>query len=732
MMAMVVGFSFQSRADEGMWIPMLIEKNILEMQEMGLKLSAEEIYSVNQSSLKDAIVIFGGGCTGEIISAEGLLLTNHHCGYGSIQKVSTEVNNYLQDGFWATSKEEEIPIEGLKVKFMVSMKDVTREVLNGVTKDLSEKDKKETMSDNVKGIIEGATANTHYNAIVETFYGGNEYYLIVYETFTDIRLTGTPPESIGKFGADTDNWMWPRHTGDFSLFRVYTDADGKPAKYDENNIPLKPKHYLPVSIAGVEKGDFSMILGNPGSTQRYLSSFGVDLAVNESNMTIVKIREEKLRIMKEGMEADPGVRLQYSSKYARTANYWKYFIGQTKGLKKLKVADRKRQEETDFTNWVDDNAGAKEKYGDALTMIEDAYDVLAEYNLQKWYLREGVFRGAEILMYANSFNKLKTMLRDKEAKPEDIQKEVEKLKGRVDGHFKDYNLDIDRNMLGSMMQMFSDNVPIDQQPAYLLEMGDKYKGDFNAYAQMVFDKSIFATPGSVNEFLDNHKAKTLEKDPALTLIRAFVDSYRQMQGNMKDAQKMLSEGEKLYIAGIRKMNPDKNYYPDANFTMRLTYGTADGYFPSDAVYYEYYTTMDGIMQKEDPNNWEFIVPEKLKELYEAEDFGEYAMKCGAMPVCFLTNHDITGGNSGSPVINGNGELVGLAFDGNWEAMSGDIAFEPKLQRTINVDIRYVLFIIDKFAGAQNLIDEMTIVKAKPEMKKEPVEAEPVLDQVSTE
>jgi hypothetical protein len=726
--ALVIGLNINSRADEGMWIPMLIEKNIVDMQKMGLKLSAEDIYSVNQSSLKDAIVIFGGGCTGEIISPEGLLLTNHHCGYGSIQKVSTEVNNYLRDGFWATNKGEEIPIDGLKVKFMVRMESVTNEMHNGIHADLEEKEKNEIMADNIKGIIEQATIDTQYDAVVESFFGGNEYYLIVYETFTDIRLAGTPPESIGKFGADTDNWMWPRHTGDFSMFRVYTDPDGNPAKFDEKNIPLKPKHFLPVSIAGVEEGDFSMILGNPGGTDRYLSSFGVDLAVNESNMTIVKIREEKLRIMKEGMVADDGVRLQYASKYARTANYWKYFIGQTKGLKKLKVADRKRQEEAEFYNWLGKNPSANNEFGMALPMIEDAYDVLEEYNLQNWYLREAVFRGPEILLYANSFNKLNELLANKEATQEDIQKQVDRLKSGIERHFKDYNQDIDRNMLASMMQMFNENVPIDQQPVYLLQMSDKYKGDFYAFAVQVFDKSIFGNATAVSDFLENPKGKTLAKDPALLLVRSFVDTYKQMQANMKDARKKLEEGEKLFIAGIREMYPDKNFYPDANFTMRLTYGTVGGYFPADAVYYEYYTTMDGIMQKEDPNNWEFIVPEKLKELYQAKDFGPYDMENG-MPVCFLTNHDITGGNSGSPVINGNGELIGLAFDGNWEAMSGDIAFEPDLQRTINVDIRYVLFIIDKFAGATNLIDEMTIVTEKVKKCKKSTET-PALEATS--
>lgn len=712
LIALVLGFNMNTRADEGMWIPMLINKNIIEMQEMGLKLSAEDIYSVNQSSLKDAIVIFGGGCTGEIISPEGLLLTNHHCGYGSIQKVSTEQNNYLDDGFWATNKSEEIPIEGLTVKFMVRMQDVTNEMFSGVKDDMSDEDREITMKDNRKGLIDQATKGTHYNAIIEDFFGGNEYYLIVYETFKDIRLAGTPPESIGKFGADTDNWMWPRHTGDFSMFRVYAGPDGKPAEYSKDNSPLEPKHFLPVSIAGVEEGDFAMILGNPGGTQRYLSSYGVELAVEESNMTIVKIREEKLRIMREGMDADENVRLQYASKYARTANYWKYFIGQTKGLKALNVQEKKEIEEAAFLAWLDENPTEKAKYGEALTLIADAYYLLAEYNLNKWYFREAIYRGPEILSYANSFNKLNTLLAEKNPDTEAVQKQLEKLEADFQPHFKDYNVDIDRNLLASMLQMFHENVPLDQQPVYLLEIDKKYKGDYEKFAYELFEKSLFGNEAKLNEFFMDPKGKTLEKDPALLLVRSFFTKYYELAEQTVEAEKNLAEGEKLYIAGLQAMYPDRNFYPDANFTMRVTYGTVGGYYPSDAVYYDYYTTMDGIMEKEDPNNWEFIVPEKLKELYNAGDFGEYAMG-EEMPVCFLTNHDITGGNSGSPVINGSGELIGLAFDGNWEAMSGDIAFEPELQRTINVDIRYVLFIIDKFAGAQNLIDEMVIVKERP-------------------
>ncbi len=721
----VLGSSASLKADEGMWLPMLIEKNIVEMHEMGLKLSPKDIYNVNQASLKDAIVIFGRGCTGELISPEGLLLTNHHCGYGSIQKLSTDAHNYLDDGFWAMSKEEELPVKGLTVRSLVEMKDVTKLMMGGTSEVKTEADRQARIQGNIdKKMADLKKKGIH--AVIESFFGANEYYMFIYEVYNDVRLVGAPPESIGKYGADTDNWMWPRHTGDFSMFRVYTGPDGKPAAYSEENIPMKPKHFLPISIAGVEKDDFSMIMGYPGSTDRYLSSYGVDLAVRESNMTIVKIREEKLRIMKEGMDADESVRLKYASKYARTANYWKYFIGQTKGLKRLKVKEKKQAEEEAFRKWLKPNKPARDKYGTALTHIENAYEVLGAYNLAKWYNREAVLRGSEILGYAGRFTRLMDSLNEKNTKDASIDAMVAKLQKGVDAHFKDYNQSIDRNLLASMLAMFHEAVPLDQQPAFLLELANKNNGDFNEYADMVFDKSIFRDAASINAFLENPSAKKISKDHAFKAYTAFIKKYKSLNANTKDATAELKLGNRLYIAGLRDMNKDKNYYPDANFTMRLTYGTTQDYYPSDAVHYNYYTTMKGIMQKEDPNNWEFQVPAKLKELYEAKDFGPYG-EDGVMKVCFLTNHDITGGNSGSPVINGHGELVGLAFDGNWEAMSGDIAFEPNIQRTINVDIRYVLFIVDKFAGATNLIDEMTIVtekhKDKPAVEKKEVSTE---------
>ena len=706
------GFNINSRADEGMWIPLLINKNIAEMQEMGLKLTAEDIYNVNNSSLKDAITIFGRGCTGEIISPEGLLLTNHHCGYGSIQKISTPQANYLDDGFWAMNKGEEIPVEGLTAQFLDHMRDVTRKVLDGTTPEMTEDERGEIVSRNIEAIEEYASKDNEFNARVAQFFGGNEYYLFVYETFKDIRLVGTPPESIGKYGADTDNWMWPRHTGDFSIFRVYTSPDGKPATYSEDNVPLKSKHYLPINIAGVEKGDFSMIMGYPGGTDRFMSSYGINMAINTSNPTVVEIREVKLDKMREGMDTDESVRLQYASKFARTANYWKYFIGQTKGLKRLKVKEKKQAEEADFQNWLDQTPEAKEKYGEALVLIGDAYDVLGQYAKAQTYFREAVYRGAEILGFANRFKRLSKVLDNKESTDEDVNKVANRLRSTTDTYFKDYNENIDKNLFASMMKMYHENVPLDQQPPYLLKMDKKFKGNYQKYADWMFNKSIFSSKQKVDAFLADPNGKKLAKDPALVAVNEFFKSYSDMQSKTKDAYDKLDKGHRLYIAGLREMNPDKNYAPDANFTMRVTYGTVQDYFPADAVHYEYFTTMDGVMQKEDPSNWEFVVPGKLKELYETKDYGQYG-KDGVMKVCFLTNHDITGGNSGSPVINANGELIGLAFDGNWEAMSGDIAFEPELQRTINVDIRYVLFIVDKFAGATNLIEEMTLVTDRP-------------------
>ncbi len=701
-------------ADEGMWIPMFIDRlNYTDMQKMGLKLTAEEIYSVNNGSLKDAIIIFGRGCTGEIISDQSLILTNHHCGYGSIQSVSSVENDFLTNGFWAKSQNEEIPVPGLTVQFLITMADVTGEMLAGITNETSETDRAEILKKNRKAIETKATTGNHYNATVKDYFEGNEFYLLVYETFKDIRLVGAPPEVIGKFGADTDNWMWPRHTGDFSMFRVYAGADSKPAEYSADNKPFKPRHFLPVSIAGIQKDDFSMIMGYPGSTDRYLTSWGVDMAVEETGPTIVKIREEKLRIMKEGMDTDEKVRLQYASKYAGTANYWKFFIGQTKGLKRLKVADQKKRIESDFNAWMDPDPMLVKKYGNALPLISESYNTIRQYTVTRLYYSEGVNRGSEILGYANRFEKLRQLLADKKSTKEAIAEEVKQLQNGIKGQFKDYNETVDQHLLARMLEMFVVGVKPEHQPELLKNMVAKYKGDYQAMAADIFKKSYFDCPDKVNKLLAKPSAKSIAKDPAFQLIRAFTDKSNDLNKMTETANQNLQKGNRLFLAGLREMQPRRKFYPNANSTMRLTYGTVLDYYPADAVHYDFTTTLDGIMEKEDPSVREFIVPEKMREIYKNNDFGPYGNPDGTMTVNFLTTHDITGGNSGSPVIDGQGRLIGLAFDGNWEAMSGNIAFEPELQRTINVDIRYVMLIIDKFAGAQNLIDEMVIVNDRP-------------------
>ncbi len=709
---LLVGFQPIAKSDEGMWLPIFIERlNYVDMQKMGLQLTPEEIYSINNSSLKDAIAIFGRGCTSEIISDQGLLLTNHHCGYGRIQAHSSLEHDYLTDGFWAENFEDELSNPGLTVSFLVKIEDVTERVLAEVSDDMTEEERTEAIHNVSKGIVKEAKGDTDYNCSVKSFFEGNEFYLFVYEVYSDVRLVGAPPSSIGKFGADTDNWMWPRHTGDFSLFRVYTDKDGKPADYSEDNIPMKPRHHLPVSLAGVKKDDFSMILGYPGGTDRYMTSYGIKMLLDTFSPAFIDIRDRKLNVMMEDMQSDPEIRIKYATKYARLANYWKYYIGQSKGLKKLKVFEKKQKVEQEFTSWVNADQSRKDKYGDALNYIAEAYKKLDGYQVANIYQREAITRGSEILGMADRFTVLRDSL-EADAELENIDKVKERIKGRLDNYFKDYNAPTDKNLLAAVLEMYAENVPENQQPEYFNKVASKYKNDFSSYAEDVFSKSIFVNRESIDALLENPSAKAIEKDPAFKMVTAFNEFYEpNIEAPIKEANKMLDKGNRLFIAGLREMFPDKNFYPDANFTMRLTYGTVQDYYPEDAVHFDYYTTLKGVMEKEDPNNWEFVVPEKLKELYQNKDYGRYG-EGDVMKLCFLTDHDITGGNSGSPVINGNGELIGLAFDGNWEAMSGDIAFEPALQRTINVDIRYVLFIIDKFAGAKRLVDEMTIVSAK--------------------
>lgn len=701
--------SYSAKADEGMWLLTLLEQlNIKKMNEMGCKLSAEDIYSINKASLKDAIIIFGGGCTGEIVSEQGLVLTNHHCGYDAIQYHSTLEHDYLSDGFWAKTKEEELYTPDLKATFLIRMEDVTSQVLASVSKGLTEEEREKAIDEVKERLKSEATAGTHYEASVEDFFGGNNYYLIVYEVYNDVRLVGTPPNSIGKFGHDTDNWMWPRHTGDFSVFRVYSGPDGKPASYSKENIPLKPRHFLPVSTKGVEKGDYTMVMGYPGNTERYITSYEVLETMNITNPNRIKIRGVRQDILMKDMLADPKVRIQYSSKYSQSSNYWKYSIGQNQGLNRLDVVNRKQLEEKEFQNWVDSDPDRKAEYGTVLTTIQQAVEGRKPYTHAFQYLTESFFQASEIFLQGIQYYILYNTLVYTPDSTAAIEKEITKLRKAKDDFFKDFNISTDKKVSEAIFKLYSDNVPADFHPEFLKEANGKYKGNLNKYIETLYKKSFLVDKAKTEAFLAKPTASALEKDPGFKATMDVIAIYFGLNSASEQFDNVIDKAMRKYIAGTIAFNREKTFYPDANFTMRLTYGTVGDYKARDAVFYDYYTTLKGIMEKEDSTNFEFNVPSRLKELYKNSEYGNYA-KDGEMRVCFTTNNDITGGNSGSPVINGNGELIGLAFDGNWEAMSGDIVYEPDLQKCICVDIRYVLFVIDKFAGARHLIDEMKLV-----------------------
>ncbi|MEN6453680.1 MAG: S46 family peptidase [Prolixibacteraceae bacterium] len=697
-------------ADEGMWLPSLIQKlNISDMKQLGCELSADDIYNINRSSLKDAVVALDrGSCTGELVSSEGLLLTNHHCGFGEIQAHSSVEHDYLRDGFWAKSYKEELPNPGKTASFLVRIEDVTDRILDSIKADAGKEEWETGIQKMAFEIQKEATKDTHYDARVQSLFNGNRYYLFVYETFRDVRLVGTPPESIGKFGGDTDNWMWPRHTGDFSIFRIYCAPDGKPADYSEENVPYHPKHHLPISLNGYEKGDFAMILGFPGSTNRYKSAAGVNYTMTVTNPVRVAARQVKLDIIKEYMSTGQKPSIQYASKYARSSNYYKYSIGQNKGLAALDVIEKKKAIEEKFMNWVNQDEERKTKYGKALDMIESAYKNTEDEKAYE-YLIETMLRGPEIFYFSYDAKGLYEALKSGDNQ-ERINANKERLKAELDEYFKDYDAATDQKITAALMRLYDKNVDPAFHPAFFKEIKSKYKSNFDAYVEKMFDKTIFADQQKMEAFLQDPKFKVLDKDPAFQTAASIFNEMTAIGEMVNKNTDDLQEGNRLFVAGLMEMDKDRKFYPDANSSLRMTYGTVGDYIPRDAVAYNYYTTLKGYIEKEIPGDTEFDVPQRLKELYYAGDYGDYADKDGTLHACFITNNDITGGNSGSPVINGKGQLTGIAFDGNWEAMSGDIAFEPEVQKCISVDIRFVLWIIDKFAGAQNLIDEMTIVK----------------------
>jgi len=717
--AIILGFSSFAASpapDEGMWLPMFVERlNWTDIQKMGLNLTPEELYSINNSSLKDAIVGLAAGsapggyfCTGEIVSDQGLIFTNHHCGYDVIQNHSTIEHDYLTDGFWAMKLEDELSNPSLTASFLIRMEDLTSQILPQLSDTMSPKDRAAKVREITKPIKEAAAESGKYDVVVKSFYEGNEYYMFVYQTYKDVRLVGAPPESIGKFGGDTDNWMWPRHTGDFSIFRVYSAPDGSPAEYSKENVPFKPKHHLPISLKGYEKNDYAMVWGYPGSTDRYLTSYGVEFAVDKKNPAIIDVFGKVLENMKVYMDSDPALRIKYASDYAGTANSWKYFIGQTKGLKNLDVKSKKEKTEQEFTTWVNASADRKAKYGNVLDEVKNAYETMTNIVTPFYYLAIGSGQISLFEMPRQAIQ-LSGFLEDRKENKAAIEEATNSMKEGVDDFCKDFNASMDKDLMKTMLKMFKAKLTPEQLPDIFKTIDKDFKGNIDAYVDNMYEKSIFANKAKMMKFLDKPSKKTLDNDPAYLALQAFSQSMMKYQGDFSNGESTVDKNMRLFIAALREMNPDKKYFPDANSTMRFTYGTVQDYYPADAIHYDYVTNLAGVMEKEDPKNPEFVVPSKLKELFKAKDFGQYG-KDGKMITCFLTTNDITGGNSGSPVINGNGELIGIAFDGNWEAMSGDIAFETELQRTINVDIRYVLFIIDKYAGAKNLINELTLVK----------------------
>ncbi len=710
LLVVALGFSNLAKADEGMWLPLLVKRlNHVDMQKKGLQLTAEEIYDINNASLKDAIVQLGGFCTGEFISKEGLLLTNHHCGYDAIAARSTPQADYLTNGFWAMSRDKELANPGLFVDILVRMEDVTPKVLEGINAQTPEADRMKLVSERMKALATEAKGTNNYVTYVRDFFAGNEFYLFVYERYSDVRLVGAPPSSIGKFGGDTDNWMWPRHTGDFSMFRVYAGADNKPAAYAATNKPYAPKKHLPVNLGGVEEGDFAMVFGFPGKTTRFMTSEGLKIAVEQSNPARIKLREKRLAIMKEDMDKDAAIRLKYASEYASTSNYYKYFQGQNAGVKRMKTVENKVTNEGSYNTWASADPTRQGMYGNVLADINKGYADQKEYTLSQVYLGEAALAPAAT-KFALNFIPLQKAL--KENKAEDITKATEGIKAASKEYFEGFNVPTDKKIFAALYQMYYNDVPKAQHPDIFKTVESKYKGNWSKFADDAYGKSFLVSESKLNAFLAKPTLKALEADMLFKTANSVYTNYlTNINPKMQAAKTSMDRATRQYVAGLREMNADKVYYPDANSTLRLSYGTVRDYEPRDAVAYEHYTTAKGILEKEDPKDEEFIVPQKLTDLIRAKDYGRYADKNGELPVNFITDNDITGGNSGSPVINGRGELIGLAFDGNWEAMSGDLVYDPEYKRCINMDARYLLFIIDKFAGATHLVNEMTLVNS---------------------
>ena len=697
--------SGQVFADEGMWVlKELNQQNLARMKELGFVPSYDKLYSETDPCVANAVVIFGGGCTGVTVSNEGLIFTNHHCGYGSIQQLSSVEHDYLKDGFITQNKEEELPVPGLSVRYLRETVDVSARI-NAAIDTIKDERTRLVMADSLGQVIADSIGNNEFQAAdVIPFYNNNKYFLVVYDVYRDVRMVFAPPSSVGKFGGDTDNWMWPRQTGDFSVFRVYANADNKPASYSKDNKPYKPKYVVEISMQGYESGDFVMTLGFPGSTERYLSSWGVKQRMEDSNKPRIEVRGIKQAIWKKAMDADEATRIKYASKYQGSSNYWKNSIGMNKGLINLDVVARKEAEEAAFAKWVEQTPERKAKYGEVLDLLKKGYTSSNEYRKNITYLAETFANGAEIIHLARMIQGVDV----KGSTPKEIDEFIE---DNLKPFFKDYDATLDQSVLAAMMKVAKQHISPEFLPEVYQKIDKKYKGDYDKYAADLFKKTSILSLDKVEKMLrDPKEYAKLKNDPAAELSLSVLISLFDLQQNISDFQYEIEKGERLYFAALKEMHPEKALSSDANFTMRLSYGSIGGYHPYDAAWYDYFTTQRGILQKEDPDNDEFYVQPDILKLVRDKDFGPYANKKGDLQLCFLSNNDITGGNSGSPMFDKNARLIGLAFDGNWEAMSGDIAFEPELQRTIGVDIRYVLFMIDKWGKCPRLINELKMVK----------------------
>lgn len=715
LLSLLTTFTLAGHADEGMWMLTDLKKqNAAVMYDMGLDISIDDVYSPDNISLKDAVVHFGGGCTGEVISAEGLVLTNHHCGYGYIQQHSSVEHDYLTDGFWAMTREQELPCEGLTITFIDKILDVTTYVKEQLKKD-EDPEGLNYLSPSYLSKVAARFAKkekikTDEFTVLELkpFYGANKYYLFVKTVYKDIRMVGAPPSSIGKFGADTDNWMWPRHCGDFSMFRIYADKNGKPANYSATNVPLKVKKHIAINLKGVKEGDFTFVMGFPGRNWRYMISDEVEERMQTTNFMRDTIRGVRLRVLGEEMAKDAKTRIQYAAKYASSANYWKNAIGMNEGLVKLKVLDKKKEQQEHLLEYGREtgNNSYKEAFDAIRSIVAKRRN--AVYHQQAIY--EALMLGTEFYKVPDT-DALRNALEANDKKA--IKEETENLKEAYKKFYnKDYNPEVDRKVSKQLIALYAKLIPAEQRISIFKQIGENFGGNTDAFVDACFDKSIFRSQAALDAFLQNPDTKTLREDLMVQYSKSVKDGYNATSNAMKAETNAYNLAHKTWVAGMLELKAKNGtpVYPDANSTLRLTYGKIGSYEPADGMEYLYYTTLKGVMEKEDPDNPEFVVPAKLKELYEKKDFGPYAMPDGRMPICFATGTDNTGGNSGSPVFNSKGELIGTGFDRNYEGLTGDIAYNPQLQRATCVDIRYTLFIIDKFAGAGHLIDEMTIIK----------------------